>query len=62
MSHEREPEFLTVAEVAQRLRVDQESVRRWLRTRQLPGVNLGRRAGWRIRPADLDAFLKQRSS
>jgi excisionase family DNA binding protein len=40
--------MLTVREVATRLQVHEESVRRWLREGQIRGVPLGGRAGWRI--------------
>ncbi len=53
-------ELLTVAEVALYLKVDRESVRRWLRSSALAGINLGR-AGWRVRASDLDHFLSARS-
>lgn len=51
---------LTVEEVAQRIGVTEETVRRWLRTKQLRGYRAGRRSGWRIRPADLEAFIVAR--
>jgi excisionase family DNA binding protein len=55
------PEWLTVDEVAQQLRVTDETVRRWIRRRQLPVLDLGGpRAGYRIRRDDLDRFIKQR--
>jgi excisionase family DNA binding protein len=40
--------ILTVAEVADRLGVTQETVRRWLRSGQLQGFQMSRKAGWRI--------------
>ncbi len=40
--------FLTVAEVADRLGVTHETVRRWLRDGQLQGFQVSRKAGWRI--------------
>jgi excisionase family DNA binding protein len=49
--------LLTVGEVATHLRVGSESVRRWLRAGRLPGINLGRGAGWRIRSSDLALML-----
>ena len=52
--------FLTVAEVADQLRVSTVTVLRWLRSGRLAGTRLpGRRAGWRIRPSDLEAFLRE---
>jgi excisionase family DNA binding protein len=49
--------LLTVEEVALQLSVTQETVRRWLRAGDLPGVRLARKAGWRIRERDLEGFL-----
>lgn len=48
----------TVPEVAQRLQVTEETVRRWLRGGELAGVRLSRKAGWRIRERDIEAFLQ----
>ena len=50
--------LLTVPEVAERIRVSPELVRRWLRQGRLRGVRLGgTRLGWRILDADLERFL-----
>lgn len=51
--------FMTVDEVAARLRVDPETVRRMLRTGRLEGVRLGgRKAGWRISSAAVTHLLR----
>jgi len=50
-------EFLTVPDVARRLQVSEETIRRWLRDGKLEGVMLGRRAGWRIRPESVERML-----
>ncbi len=47
--------LLTVEEVAERLKVHPESVRRWLRDGTLTGHLVTRRAGWRIPES---AFLR----
>lgn len=47
--------LLTVDEVATILRVDPETVRRYLREKRLKGTRM--RAGWRVRPMAIDAFL-----
>lgn len=47
--------LLTVEEVAERLKVHPESVRRWLRDGTLAGHLVTRRAGWRIPES---AFLR----
>jgi excisionase family DNA binding protein len=54
--------YLTVAEVAERLRVYPGTVKRWLREGKLVGVQLGDRAGWRIAEEDLDAFLERQKN
>ncbi|MDP9472195.1 MAG: helix-turn-helix domain-containing protein [Chloroflexota bacterium] len=49
--------WLTVEEAAQRLSVHDQTVRRWLRSGQLIGTSINRRAGWRIRESEIDRFL-----
>ena len=50
---------LTVPEAADRLRVSEETVRRWIRKGQLKALSLGStRAGYRIARADLEAFVQ----
>ena len=53
-------ELLTVAEVAERLKVQPLTIRRWLKSGELAGIQLGDRAGWRISEDDLGRFLDQR--
>ena len=49
---------LTVPEVAERLRINQVTVRRWLRTGKIQGVRLGgTRAGYRIAESEVDRLL-----
>lgn len=47
--------YLTIPEVADLLRVDERTVRRWISAGELPARRYGRRAV-RIREADLEAF------
>src|SRR4051794_2991415 len=49
--------WLTVEEVAKIARVHEQTVRRWLRSGQLPGHLINRRAGYRVRYSDLERFL-----
>jgi PAS domain S-box-containing protein/excisionase family DNA binding protein len=49
--------YITTNEIAQRLGVKVETVRRWVRQGKLPGLPLGR-AGYRIRQKDFDHFLQ----
>jgi excisionase family DNA binding protein len=53
-------EWLTVKDVAALLKVSEETVRRWVREGELPALALGRKAGFRIRPADLEVFIAAR--
>ncbi len=50
-------ELLTVAEVAEMLRVSTMTVYRLIRTGELPAVRVGR--NYRVRRADLDTYLHE---
>ncbi len=54
-------EYLTIAEAAQRVRCCERTIRRAIDTRALRAGRIrgerGSRGGFRIRPADLDAWL-----
>ncbi len=50
--------LLTPVEAAARLSVSPKTVLNWLRSGQLKGVKAGGKL-WRIREADLEAFLKE---
>lgn len=53
-------ELLTVEEVAQRLRLTPETVRRWLRSKRLTGTRIGGdRAGWRIPGREVDRIINE---
>ena len=49
--------MLTVQQVAEYMQVSTETVRRWLRSGQLPGFNVGGTGGWRVKREDLDTFI-----
>ena len=51
-----EESFLTVAEVAELLRLNQQTVRNWIDAGSLPAVRVGRRV--RIKKSDLDRILE----
>lgn len=53
-------QLLTVEEVASRLQVNDQTIRRWLRGGELAGIPFGGRTGWRISEAELLAFLERR--
>ena len=48
-------QFMTVAEVAAELNVNETTIYNWLRVGTLRGYRMG--ALWRIARADLDAFI-----
>src|SRR6266702_4575838 len=53
------PSYLRTSDVATRLGVSLDTVRRWLRSGELKGTPFGR-AGYRIEDTDFQAFLHQR--
>jgi excisionase family DNA binding protein len=59
-THESSEELLTVREVAKHLRVDDTTVRRWIKSGALDAVALphsGKRCGYRVRKHTLDALF-----
>ena len=50
-------EYLTVNEIAEHLKLNQQTLRNWIDQGSLPAVRIGRRV--RIRRADLDRILAQ---
>jgi excisionase family DNA binding protein len=55
-------ELLTVREVARRLRVDDTTVRRWIKHGTLEAVSLphtGKRQAYRVRRSTIDTLLSQ---
>lgn len=52
-----EPEFMTVAEVATRMRVSKMTVYRLLHGGDLPAVRVGR--SFRVREDDVDEYLRK---
>jgi DNA binding domain, excisionase family len=57
---EQHDELLTVREVARRLRVDDTTVRRWIKHGTLEAVSLphvGKRQAYRVRRSTIDTLL-----
>ena len=54
--------FLTVEEVAKRLSVHEETVRRWIRSGELQAIDLSGPAGYRISQAELQRFIRERAT
>jgi excisionase family DNA binding protein len=55
-------ELLDVEKVAEELGVHADTVRKWIREKQLRAVKLGRRGGYRVRRSALDEFLRKRET
>ena len=55
-----EDAFLTVAEVAATLKLNQQTVRNWIDQGRLPAVRIGRRV--RVRRADIDKMSAERAT
>lgn len=55
-----EETFLTVAEVAELLKLNQQTVRNWIDQGSLPALRVGRRV--RIRRSDLERMLERGST
>ena len=56
------PDVLTVPQVAERLNVKPETVRRMLRRGELPGWLIGGRAGYRIFRRHVDELMERRGA
>ncbi len=56
-SIDREESFLTVAEVAETLKLNQQTVRNWIDQGSLPAVRVGRRV--RIKRSDFERIIEQ---
>lgn len=55
---EQSPErLLTVTDIASELGVHVETVRRWIRSGELPALRFARKTGYRVRERDLQTFL-----
>ncbi|HEU5230950.1 MAG TPA: helix-turn-helix domain-containing protein [Ktedonobacteraceae bacterium] len=52
------PEFLTVEEIANRLRVHEDTILRWIRAKRLKAYKIGR--DYRIEKIDYEEFLRER--
>lgn len=60
-----ESELLTVIEVAERLRVDQSTVRRWVKNGVLSAISLphrGKRQAYRIKAETVHAILQSQAA
>lgn len=53
-------QYQTVKEVADLLKVNEVTVRRWIKDGELRAIEIGK--GWRIGEDDLDAFLESHAT
>lgn len=52
-------QLLTVNEVAERLRLNPKTIRRWIGAGKIAAIRLGSdRAGWRIRSSEINLLLE----
>jgi len=51
-------EWLTLAQIAEELKLHIETVREWVRTKRLTAYRVGR--DYRVKRVDLDKFLEER--
>jgi excisionase family DNA binding protein len=56
--HSMDEQVFTVGEIAQRLRVDVKTVRKWIRKGELAAIDIG--GEYRIRQSALDDFIQRR--
>ena len=49
--------WLTIRETAQKLDISEESVRDFIKAKELRAVKIGQ---WRVNPIDLETFIKSR--
>ena len=52
--------WYTVAELAERWRLNTEVVRRWIRRGDVEALELGGKAGYRIRASEVERFEQER--
>ena len=57
MEKKPDEEYLSVAEIANQLHIHIETVRRWIKSGQLPAIEIGGR--YRILKDDLQTFLNK---
>jgi len=53
-------EFVTIDEIAERLHVTTETVRVWIREKQLTAYKIGR--SYLVKPEDLEKFIESRKT
>lgn len=52
--------LLDLSEVVDRLKVNEKTVRKWIKEGELKASNLGHRIGFRVKESDLERFLAEK--
>lgn len=61
--HAEQEQWLTVQDITRRLQVHEETVRRWIRSGELPAILLGSaKGGYRVREVDYASFIDQQAA
>jgi excisionase family DNA binding protein len=61
VSDQAQETWLTVQDITRELKVHEETVRRWIRSGELPAILLGsNKGGYRIKRADFDQFVEEK--
>ncbi len=53
----QQEEYLTIKDIAQQLKMDEKTIRRWIKDKKLPAIELGGK--YRVTRSDLNAFLEK---
>ncbi len=54
-------DYFTVKEVAEKLKMHPQTIKDFLRSGELEGINFGGRTGWRVTDAQLRDFIERRA-
>ncbi len=57
---EEQKRWYTVVDLVNELQVHEQTVRRWIKSGDLPAYALGDRAGYRVAAEDLQEFMNRR--
>jgi excisionase family DNA binding protein len=54
-----EERWFTVAQIAERLKMHEQTVRTWLRTGKMAGRKFGGRGGYRVPESEVSRFMRE---
>lgn len=52
--------WFTTRDIADLLKVSDQTVWRWLKSGEMRGINLSGKSGWRVRESEVNAFIEAR--